>query len=64
MVRGRNGHGRDDNDDDIEALASKALTPISDFPPGAEYDDDHSISSEEDPNDDDDISILQQKACI
>ena len=54
------GYRDDDNNndiDDIEALASKALTPISDFPPGAEYDDDHSLSSEEDPNDDDDISI-------
>ena len=41
--------GYRDHLDDIEALASRALNPISDFPPGEDYDMDmdHSITSSE-----------------
>ncbi|KAK1747679.1 hypothetical protein QTG54_001642 [Skeletonema marinoi] len=49
--------GYRDNVDDIEALASRALSPISDFPPCDSYDateDDHSITSSDDDDDDDD----------
>ena len=55
--------GYRDNVDDIEALASRALSPISDFPPGDSYDatDDHSITSSDDDDDDDDMSLSDEE---
>mmetsp|Transcript_9305 Transcript_9305/g.15401 ORF Transcript_9305/g.15401 Transcript_9305/m.15401 type:complete len:530 (+) Transcript_9305:2-1591(+) len=54
--------GYRDNVDDIEALASRAMSPISDFPPGDDYDEeDHSITSSDEDEDHGDMSLSDEE---
>ncbi|KAL7444551.1 hypothetical protein ACHAXM_009480 [Skeletonema potamos] len=48
-------------DADIEALASRALSPISDFPPDDSYEMDHYITSSDEDDDDDDLSLSDEE---
>eukprot|EP00573_Skeletonema_grethae_P000599 CAMPEP_0201685388 /NCGR_PEP_ID=MMETSP0578-20130828/120_1 /ASSEMBLY_ACC=CAM_ASM_000663 /TAXON_ID=267565 /ORGANISM="Skeletonema grethea, Strain CCMP 1804" /LENGTH=379 /DNA_ID=CAMNT_0048169253 /DNA_START=127 /DNA_END=1263 /DNA_ORIENTATION=- len=53
--------GYRDNVDDVEALASRALRPISDFAPTDDYDDHSITSSDEDDDDEDDMSLSDEE---